>query len=99
MKCLPERFDLWDLYADYCPKGVFGCLYEAKFCWVRGLFHHIGPMERRYVGLKNYLDTLLLMVIICGGFILQFCLNASNSSSSRLFRPGRSWMQAAAPSS
>ncbi len=53
MKCLPEIFDLWDLYGDYFLRGGFGCFREAKFCWVRGLLL-VWPMEGRYVGLQNF---------------------------------------------
>jgi hypothetical protein len=35
MKCFPEIIDLWNLYADYFLRRVFGCFREAKFFGVR----------------------------------------------------------------
>ena len=59
MKCLPEIIDLWNLYADYFLRRGFGCFCEVGFSWVRGLFHHIGPTGKRYMGLQNiYLGYL-----------------------------------------
>ena len=59
MKCLPEVFDLWNLYADYFLRGGFGSFRRAKFCWVWGLFHHTEPTGKLYMGLQNiYLGYL-----------------------------------------
>ena len=86
MKCLPEVFDLWNLYADYFLRGGFGSFRGAKLLGLGFVSPHWADRETLY-GFTKYLSWIPLFPRSLSVMALsfQFCLKASNSSSSRLF--------------